>query len=426
MYETKDSGISAIGKIPKSWKTPKIKYVADFLNGDRGKNYPSGNDLIDEGIIFLTSNNIHGVEIDFSREISKYISEERYQLLGGAKIKIGDIIYCLRGSIGNCSINLSENSGTIASSLVDIRPKKMLPKFLNYCLQSDVNFIQSQKYSTGSCAANLSAENVSNYYLPEPSLLEQKQISCYLDTKCAKLDIKIAKHNSIMQKLEEYRKSLISNAVTNGLNLQAEMKDSRLNWISQIPKHWNVTKLKFTVILRTTHTIEYNNYIGLENIESYTAKKIGASIRPTGVCLEYKKGDVLFGKLRPYLAKSYLAPNNGCCSTEFLVMIPQKLTSKYLTYLTLSKGFLDIVNNSTYGAKMPRANWDFVGNLFIPLPPITEQKEITKFLDAKCLFIHDILEKHRVILDKLSEYKKSLIYNAVTGKIDCRKESENA
>ena len=210
----KDSGIPWIGKIPKDWKTSKIKYVAELYNGDRGKDYPSGNDLLDEGIIFLTSNNVHGIELDCSHEISKYISEKRYRLLGGAKIKIGDIIYCLRGSIGNCSINLNQTIGTIASSLVDIRPRKIVPKFLNYCLQSDINNTQTKNYSTGSCAANLSAENVSNYFLIQPPIEEQHHIVDFLDTKCARIDSIIQKKQELLANLDTYKKSLIYEYVT--------------------------------------------------------------------------------------------------------------------------------------------------------------------------------------------------------------------
>ena len=110
----KDSGIEWIGIIPSDWKISRIKYVATFINGDRGANYPSGSDLVDEGIIFLTSNNIHGTMLDCCSEISKYITTDRYSILGGAKIALGDIIYCLRGSVGNCAINKEATEGTVA------------------------------------------------------------------------------------------------------------------------------------------------------------------------------------------------------------------------------------------------------------------------------------------------------------------------
>ena len=212
--EMKDSGIEWIGEIPKGWKVPKIKYVAKFLNGDRGKNYPSGNDLTDSGIVFLTSNNIRGVVLDCTSDITKYITEKRYNILGGAKIRKNDIIFCLRGSVGNCAINKTENEGTIASSLVDIRSIKVVASFLNYCLKSDINSIQTSINMTGSCAANLSAENVANYCFIEPSISEQQQIADYLDSKCSEIDTLIVDKKRQLDILAEYKKSLIYEYVT--------------------------------------------------------------------------------------------------------------------------------------------------------------------------------------------------------------------
>ena len=212
--EMKDSGIEWIGEIPKGWKVPKIKYVAKFLNGDRGKNYPSGNDLTDSGIVFLTSNNIREVVLDCTSDITKYITEKRYNILGGAKIRKNDIIFCLRGSVGNCAINKTENEGTIASSLVDIRPIKVVASFLNYCLKSDINSIQTSINMNGSCAANLSAENVANYCFIEPSISEQQQIADYLDTKCSEIDTLITDKKRQLDILADYKKSLIYEYVT--------------------------------------------------------------------------------------------------------------------------------------------------------------------------------------------------------------------
>lgn len=165
MREMKNSGILWLGYIPSDWKISHVKYVAEFYNGDRSNNYPSGEDMVDEGIFFLTSNNIHDVALDVSYELSKFITPEKYKRLGGAKIKENDLIFCLRGSVGNCAINKSLDCGTVASSLVAIRPTKVNPDYLNYVMNSPVAEIQTLDYMNGSCAANLSAENVSKYIL---------------------------------------------------------------------------------------------------------------------------------------------------------------------------------------------------------------------------------------------------------------------
>ena len=210
----KDSGVEWIGEIPEGWMVRKIKDVAFFLNGDRGKNYPSGDDMVKEGIYFLTSNNIRGIIVDCDVEISKFITLERYNILGGAKIQLNDIIYCLRGSIGNCAINKKLTQGTVASSLMTIRPTHISSDFLNYYLHSQMVKFQTEEYMNGSCAANLSAENVSRYIVMVPPLAEQRAIADCLDRKCAEIDELIAIKHQKIEALKEYKKSVIFEYVT--------------------------------------------------------------------------------------------------------------------------------------------------------------------------------------------------------------------
>ena len=212
--EMKDSKVKWIGKIPEGWTISHVKYVAQFENGDRGDNYPSGNDIVDDGIIFLTSKNIHGTEVDISKNISKYISKEKYASLRGAKVKVNDIIYCLRGSVGQCAINLQLTEGTIASSLLSIVPLKCVAKYLNYCLKSSIADYQIHLYLNGSCAANLSAENVANFIFLEPPIAEQYCIANYLDARCAEIDEIISTKQDQLETLSEYKKSLIYEYVT--------------------------------------------------------------------------------------------------------------------------------------------------------------------------------------------------------------------
>lgn len=212
--ETKDSGIEWIGQIPKHWKVSSLKYVASLHNGDRGQNYPSGYDLVDEGIYFLTSNNIHDYILDVDINKSKFITEEKYKILSGVKLKLDDIIFCLRGSVGNCSINKSLTQGTVASSLMVIRPIKVNANFLNYVLQSNLKESEVFNYTNGSCAANLSAENVLKFNITIPPLEEQKTIAEYLDHKTSAINEAIEGKRAQLVALDEYKKSLIYEYVT--------------------------------------------------------------------------------------------------------------------------------------------------------------------------------------------------------------------
>ena len=158
-----------------------------------------------------------------------------------------------------------------------------------------------------------------------------------------------------------------------------EVENGKLK-IENLPDGWKSEKLKYLVTLNTNHSESNENYIGMENIESWTGKYVETStFVAEGETLEVNKGDIIFGKLRPYLAKVYLAEQDACCSTEFLVMTPtDKISSQFLKYSLLNRKTIDDIDRSTYGTKMPRANWDFIGNYRIALPPFNSQLSIIK------------------------------------------------
>lgn len=207
----KDSGIAWIGQIPECWNLQKTKYIADFFNGDRSERYPSGSEIVDEGIPFINSENIHGLYLD---EINRFITPEKYKSLGGAKIKIDDIIYCLRGSIGMCAINKITDCGTVASSLVAIRAKTVYPDFLNYVFQSSIADVQNLQFQNGSCAANLSAENVGQYIFAEPPFNEQIKICTYLDNQLHQLEQIITTKMKQLEKMKTHQSALVFEYIT--------------------------------------------------------------------------------------------------------------------------------------------------------------------------------------------------------------------
>lgn len=210
----KDSGVEWIGEIPKNWEIKRIKYIADFINGDRSENYPSGDEMVDEGVIFVTSNNIHELILSTDIGNSKYITEEKYKSLRGAKLKVDDIVFCLRGSVGMCAINKTEADGTVASSLVVIRANDLDADYLNYYLQSEYALFQTNLYTNGSCAANLSAENVAIYYVLKPPTNEQIDIIMFLNKKCTQIDSILESKQKQLDAIMEHKKSLIYEYVT--------------------------------------------------------------------------------------------------------------------------------------------------------------------------------------------------------------------
>jgi restriction endonuclease S subunit len=282
--------------------------------------------------------------------------------------------------------------------------------------------------SLGSTIVHLYQQTFENFSFPITNLKEQKTIVDFLNKKTSEIDDLIADKEKLIELLQEKRQAVITEAVTKGLNPNVRMKDSGIEWIGEIPEHWDIRRIKYLANVRNIKASDSDNdktYVGLENIESRTGKLLLNRDDEQQLIGEtaniFKKGDVLFGKLRPYLAKCIIADFDGRCTSELLVLrTTTNILPEYLYFLILSPKFIDIVNSSTYGAKMPRASWDFIGNLEIPLPSIKEQEEIVEYLLELTRKVDELIFDISTQIQKLKEYRQSLISEAVTGKIDVR------
>lgn len=195
-----------------------------------------------------------------------------------------------------------------------------------------------------------------------------------------------------------------------------QYKDSGVEWLGEIPSHWEVVKLKYAVeLMGEKENTPSAKYVGLENIEGKTGKYIEKEeVIPEGISNKFSKNNVLFGKLRPYLAKSWIAEFSGLCSSEFLVLNSISVHPKFLNYYLLTDNFIEQVNSSTYGSKMPRANWDFISLLPIPAIGYENSKEIANFLDHETAQIDTLIEKQQTLIQLLKEKRQAVISHAVT------------
>jgi len=202
-------------------------------------------------------------------------------------------------------------------------------------------------------------------------------------------------------------------------------------WLERLPSGWDSRRLKHAVRL-VTERVDVSSmaqdYIGLENIESWTGRLLevprsgqasSREVEAQGTSSRFDAGDVLFGKLRPYLAKALLAPRAGVCSTELLVLRPRdELDARFLLYVLLSPPFVELVHSSTIGASMPRANWDFIGTIRIPLPPLSIQRRIAASLDVELAHLDVLVAQKEEMLALLKEKRSALVSRTVTQGLD--------
>jgi len=295
---------------------------------------------------------------------------------------------------------------------------------LSYITKSEPFLKWLSSISIESTIGNVNGQKYANFPFAIPSDRELKVIADFLDKKTALIDSLVEKKKRQIELLKEQRQAVINQAVTKGLNPNVEMKDSGIEWLGKIPKHWRVKRLKYLVSLVNDKSESNDNYdyrIALENIEGFTGRIIGTCETLENGGNIFQKGDVLFNKLRPYLCKVFVAPRDGLATGELLVLRCNNLSiNQFVFFRLLSNCFIDVINGSTYGTKMPRANGEFIGNLEIPFPNIDEQATIVEYLKKHFAESDDAISKAEKQIELLQEYRTALISEAVTGKIDVR------
>ena len=192
-------------------------------------------------------------------------------------------------------------------------------------------------------------------------------------------------------------------------------KESGVEWLGEVPEHWNIDRLKHNLRLLTEKTDRRENPVALENIQSWTGCFVPTETEFEGEGVAFECGDILFGKLRPYLAKAYLAESLGEAVGDFHVMRPSNiLLGQYSIYQILNREFIAIVDSSTFGAKMPRVSWEFMANIAMLIPPLPEQQSIATFLDRETAKIDELITEQQRLIDLLKEKRQAVISHAVT------------
>ena len=195
-------------------------------------------------------------------------------------------------------------------------------------------------------------------------------------------------------------------------------KDSGVEWLGEVPEHWALVPLKWLCELVTTKAIDTSWQIGLENVESWSGRFIETESEFAGSGLAFIPNDILFGKLRPYLAKAYLADNSGDAVGDFFVLRPRTILANYLHKYILSTSVINTLNASTIGAKMPRVSWEDMGGLSVAVPTVEEQTQIARFLDHETARIDALIAEQHRLIELLKEKRQAVISHAVTKGLD--------
>lgn len=394
----------------------KLKFFSDIYNGNSIPD-DKKDSFVNKKIPYIATKNIDADthQIDYENGLS--VNED-----DGFRIaKTKSSLLCIEGGSAGKKLGYLNQEVAFVNKLCCFTPKNIDSKFLFYSLQSSDFLSEFSLHLTG-MIGGVKIGEIKNLYISHPDDLgEQHKIACFLDRKIGQIDNLISNQEKQIEKLKEYRQAIITKAVTKGLDPNVPMKDSGVEWIGKIPCNWEILRLKYCFSVRNEKYENGNyDYVALENVESFSGKYIATesnAFYSLAETIRANRNDVIFGKLRPYLSKAFLIAKDCYVSSEFAVLygLGGNRTS-FLKYLLISSKFIDVINSSTYGTKMPRANIDFIRNLGIAIPDVKTQEEIVNYLDETCSKIDRLIDVKVLKIAQLSNYKKSLIYEYVTGK----------
>lgn len=412
MREMKDSGVAWIGKIPHCWNTSKLKYLGQYINGYAFKPEEWGS----KGVPIIRIQDLTG-----SNDNPNYFEgqiDKKYW------VENGDILISWAATLDAFVWN--KGNGWLNQHIFKAVPNR---RIINYDFffwmikESMKNMNNDNKHGIFMQHVTLSVFN--NFTIPMPPLAEQERIAAFLDAQCAEIDAVLEKTRASIEEYKKLKQAVITQAVTKGIRGDRPMKDSGIEWIGDIPAEWSVVPFsKFArVSANLVNPSDYQDYLQVspENIEKDSGKLLPCkTVSEVGVESWnhfFHKGQILYSKIRPKLNKVCIAPFDGLCSADMYPIDTDNI-SKFVVYTILSNDFNQQVAMITENrVKMPKINQKELSKIIVVLPADRmEQQEIVDYLDGECGKIDALIAKKQQYLTEIENYKKSLIYEYVTGK----------
>lgn len=423
----KDSGIEWVGDIPDDWNIIKIKYVLQ----ERVEN---NSPIRTKNILSLTAQ--QGVvpiaeKTGGGNKPKEDYSDYRLAYPGDIVMNSMNI---LSGSVG-----LSKYFGCVSPVYYMLRPrdKNFDVRFFNYIFQSTV--FQKSLYGLGNgilmkesgngklntIRMRIPMDKFGSLYIPVAPVEEQKRIAEFLDKKCGEIDGLIADIKTQVQTLEQYKRSVITEAVTKGLNPSAEMKDSGAGWMPFVPAHWLVEKIKYHLRIRGQKNMGDRQVLSLYRDYGVIPKDSrddnhNVTSEDTSTYRFVRVGDFVVNKMKAWQGSVAVSQYEGIVSPAYYVyeFTDNLFNKRYFHYLLRNKTYTTEFMRLSGGIRV--GQWDLPAEAFentvVLIPPADEQKEITDYLDNKCAQIEELISAKQSQIEALESYKKSLIYEFVTGK----------
>lgn len=424
----KDSGIEWIGEIPEGWEITKIKHIVSSVT-DIDHFIP---DSAEFGIPYLMIGDLKDLSSSIDWDSSKKISIEDYKKLSiKSRPQIGDIIFARYASIGTTCYIDTDRDFLVSYACLTIHPSDLIiGKFLSYYLKSSSFAEDVLRRTNSNTQGNVGKDSLVNATIVLPSIIEQTQIVNFLDAKCSDINAMLSKTRASIEEYKKLKQAVITQAVTKGVRGEREMKDSGVEWIGEIPKEWVCEKIKYATSIsrglfnhRPRNDERYYNgkYPFIQTGDVANATKYIVSYSQTlnelgkSVSKEFPKGTLTM-TIAANVGDVAILNFDAYFPDSVVGFIPNKnIRTLYLFYVF--SAMKDEFTRTAIKSTQLNLNIDRVKETFIPVThDSNEQCEIENYLESKCAEIDGLIAKKEQLVKELESYKKSLIYEVVTGK----------
>lgn len=411
--------------LPTGWSAIPLKYILENNSMKVGPfgSQLSGNDFKDEGYWVYNQRTV--VDENF-KENTVFIDETKFKSMRGFQVESGDILITTRGTIGRiCQIPANYYKGIIHPCIIKFRlleKELRFPLFKHIFNDSDIVKDQLIFMSNATTIDVIYSGTLKNIIMPIPPISEQKRIADFLDIKCAEIDALTADIQTQIDTLEQYKRSLITETVTKGLNPDAEMKDSGIQWIGNTPSHWEVIRGKYILRYMQKPVRDDDGVITCFRDGEVTLR---SNRREDGFTMSDKEigyqgidiGDLVVHGMDGFAGAIGISDSRGKAS-PVLNVLDTNQNKRYIMYYLRSMAYSDVFLALATGIRVRSCDlrWNKLADLSYPVPPLDEQKAIVEHVDAVLAKADDIISDKKEQLATLDEYKKSLIFEYVTGK----------
>lgn len=415
----KDSGIEWIGEIPEDWEVRKLGNISDLYTGNSIKDSEKDNYTQKKGAIPYVATKDVGFNNQIDYDNGMYIPKNEMKF---KKAYPGDTLICIEGGSAGRKIAQTKEKISFGNKLCCINSNVIDKNYMYY-------YILSPNYQNGfnsritGLIPGVTLSEMSQIEIIVPKNHEQRSIANFLDEKTEEIDNIISKTKNVIEEYKKYKQSLIAETVTKGLEKNVSMKNSGIEWVEELPSHWNIARGKNILKLLERTVLDSDEVVTCFRDGEVTLRK---NRREDGFTIATKeigyqgieKNDLIVHGMDGFAGAIGISDSRGKGSPVLNVLATKQDNKKYLMYYLRDLAFRDVFIALSTGIRERSVDlrWTKLADLEFIIPPIEEQKEIAKFLDKKTSEIDHIIETKEKLVKELEAYKKSLIYETVTGK----------